>query len=124
MYGEQGISGGAGGSGHGSDLAVATAGALQLVTQHGLGPEHDLFWSDTASDSQVRQAQEILRASYRSVLTKVWQHKDKLQRLADALVEHQELTGDEVRSLIGAMEDITTVDITPRTLAALPIHVP
>lgn len=101
-FGEQSISGGAGGPTD-SDLALASRRALGLVMYYGLGPEQTLLWSDTPDPSHLRQAEEILGTTYKSVLMKLSQHRDSLIRIADALIEHQELSGDELRTLIGGI---------------------
>lgn len=100
VFGEEGISGGSGGE-EASDLAQATRRALALVMFHGLGPDRNLMWSRTPSAEQLHQAGEILRDCYKAALMKLSQNRATLQRVADALVEHQELTGEEVRRLIG-----------------------
>jgi AAA+ superfamily predicted ATPase len=102
VFGEEHVSAGSGGQGRRSDLAVATKAALELVMYHGLGPEHSLLWSDSPSAAQLEQAEEILRESYKAVRTRLWRHVDTLHRLADELVQHQELRGDEIRRRLQA----------------------
>ena len=99
-FGPDGVTGGAGGSATRSDLAVASASALSLVAQQGFGPDGSLLWSREPSEAQSAQAERILREAYASVLHRLLEREDTLRRLARALVERQELSGDEVREVL------------------------
>jgi len=95
VFGADGVTGGAQ-----SDLKVATKSAIQMTTQLGLGPERSLLWSETPSKEQTMEASRVLSDAYRAVLGKLHSDADILTRLADALEDRQELTGEEVRALL------------------------
>jgi len=95
VFGEDGVTGGAR-----SDLKVATQSAIQMTTQLGLGPEGSLLWSETSSDAQKTEAGQVLAGAYETVLGKLRADANELTKLADALEEQQELTGEEVRTLL------------------------
>lgn len=94
-YGEGGIS-----SGASSDLALATAVATEMVLKLGFGGDRRLLVTEAASSRQLDQVEAILTEAYQSVLRKLTAEQTRLQALARALVARQELTGDEVRSLL------------------------
>ena len=100
MFGPEGITGGAGGSATRSDLAGATASALSLVAQQGLGPDRSLLWAREPGQGHGEQAERILREAYAAILQKLREEEDALRRLARALVDRQELSGDEVREVL------------------------
>lgn len=94
-YGEENVS-----SGAVSDLHAATALALDMVTKLGLGQERKLLWSATPTDQDLRQADQLLSETYDRIINKLRENEVALQKLAEELVERQELTGDEVRNII------------------------
>lgn len=81
---------------------MATAAALSLVAQQGLGPDRSLLWSREPTPQHAEQAERILREAYASILQTLQTQEDALRTLARALVERQELSGNEVRAVIGA----------------------
>ena len=94
-FGQDGITGGAR-----NDLAVASSIAMTMVSEDGLGPDGSLLAVPRPSGEQMAQADAILRAAYRSVLAKLTARLPRLQALAGALREYQELSGQElVRAL-------------------------
>lgn len=97
VFGKDGVTGGAGGSSRSSDLAAATAWALRMITQYGLGSDGDLGWTDSPGPGDRKQAEELLRDAYVTVLTKLKENRERLDELAATLEERQELRGDEVR---------------------------
>lgn len=104
-------SGGAGGS-HGSDLARATQLACSVVMAAGLddGPQALLFLA--ASDDQERfrhlllmpevrqRVSAVLSNAYAEALVLVREHRDAVERVAAALVEHGHLSGPEAESYL------------------------
>jgi AAA+ superfamily predicted ATPase len=100
-FGEEGVTGGAGGE-TSSDLAVATRIALALVMQYGLGMEKTLLWSETATPAQTAHAERVLANAYASVVGKLRANQPRLRALAEALRQRQELTGAELRAVVGA----------------------
>jgi hypothetical protein len=94
-FGETGISGGSS-----SDLVVATQLASIMVLRLGFGGERRLSVTPDASEQQREQIETLLRDAYNSVLRKLTREEARLKRLAEALIARQELTGDEVRSIL------------------------
>jgi AAA+ superfamily predicted ATPase len=93
-YGKEHVSGGVV-----SDLRAATAIATRMVTQLGLGGQ-SLFWSETITPAGVAVAESILQSEYERILGKLTSHRHLVNALSDALIERQELAGDEVRALL------------------------
>jgi hypothetical protein len=94
-YGADGISGGCA-----SDLVAATATALQMITRHGLGPHGRLVSIREPAAEHLKEAEELLASSYRSVLEQFRRHEATLNRLATRLFERQELAAEEVISVL------------------------
>ncbi|MEY4509879.1 MAG: hypothetical protein RLZZ450_2001 [Pseudomonadota bacterium] len=84
----------------GSDLALATHVATELVCKSGLGGEGDLLWTDSPTRAQLDRAGVVLKLAYRAILGRLRGNRAQLEQLADALVEQQELSGDELRVLL------------------------
>ena len=102
VFGRDDISTGAGGSSQQSDLAVATRTATYFVCQSGLGDDESLHWTTVPTSEQTAQVTELLRKSYDSVFARLELQRDLLVRIAEILEEKQELTGEELRRLMGA----------------------
>lgn len=100
VFGYEEISGGAGGAENGSDLAIATRLATSLVSHYGMGPERDLLWGESPDGDEREQTEQLLQEAYERAREKLKERKDRLEALAEALVERQELTGEEVRGLV------------------------
>lgn len=94
-YGEEHVS-----SGAVSDLYAATVLALDMVTRLGLGQDPKLLWADTPTDKDREQAAQLLSQTYEQILLKLRNGNAALTRLAQELMERQELTGEEVRRII------------------------
>lgn len=97
VFGVDNVGGGAGGP-EGSDLEVATSFATRIVCRSGLGGG-GLRWSTTPTSEQARQIDDLLSQSYRGIVTRLQSRRDLLDRIAEALVQKQELSGDELRRL-------------------------
>jgi AAA+ superfamily predicted ATPase len=95
IYGSEQVSGGAE-----RDLQFATELVTRMVTKLGLGESRRLLWSETVSAADLTLAETTLSQSYERVLNKLEKYKARLGTLAQALVDRQELTGDEVRALL------------------------
>jgi AAA+ superfamily predicted ATPase len=93
-YGKEHVSGGVV-----SDLRAATAIATRMVTQLGLGGQ-SLYWGEAITPAGVQAAEAILQSGYERILGKLGAHRHLLNALSDALIERQELAGDEVRALL------------------------
>lgn len=99
VYGKAGISLSSGGS-PSSDLAVATRTATSVICTSGFGSDGGLHWTTEPTAAQARQIDALLRSSYRAAITFLRSHREALERVAAALVEHQELEGAAVRALL------------------------
>lgn len=84
----------------GSDLALATRIATELVCKSGLGGEGDLLWTDSPSRAQLDRAGVVLKLAYRAILGRLRGNRAQLEQLAEVLVEQQELSGEELRVLL------------------------
>jgi ATP-dependent Zn protease len=83
---------------------VATGIATLLVCQSGLGHDGGLHWTSTPTAAQLRQIDRLLKGSYRSALARLRTHRSLLDRLAEALVQEQELDRRQVRALLNSHE--------------------
>ena len=102
VYGADNIGLGAGGSSTSSDLAIATRLATLLVCQTGLGEDGGLQWTEAATPAQAAQIDALLRRAYSSIVARLQSHRPELDRVVDWLVERQELSGADLRQLLGA----------------------
>lgn len=104
------VSSGCGG-GEDSDLAVATELAIAMESSWGLGPERRLLWFGPPGRDQAQRLLEtdgdlVARVSatldevYGSAVSFLDQHREPLQRVAEALLERRCLRGDDLRALI------------------------
>ena len=101
VFGKDNISGGAGGDSQSSDLAVATRLATNLVCNLGMGKTSTLIWGNTPSADQQEEIEKLLQEAYSTALAKLEAHRKSLNALSKALVEKQELMGDEVKNIAG-----------------------
>jgi ATP-dependent Zn protease len=102
VFGRDRITSGAGGSDPKCDLAVATRTAQMLLTKYGFAAHGSLVWQASAGDPDPRMMEalhDLLEEQYALVLAQLREHRAMLERLAQSLLEHQELRGDEVREL-------------------------
>jgi ATP-dependent Zn protease len=102
VYGESDVGLGAGGTSESSDLAVATSVATMLVCQSGLGINKALHWTKVPTPTQEKQIDQLLTKSYRSVVAKLSANRKLLDQVAQLLVDKQEISGAELRALMGA----------------------
>jgi ATP-dependent Zn protease len=94
-YGKDGVS-----SGASSDLQGATILVTRMVTQLGLPGSGKLLVSDVMSSADTAHAEAALAQAYQRALKKLKSHRKQLDRLARALTDRQELTGDEARAIL------------------------
>lgn len=99
VYGKSDISLNSGG-GQSSDLAVATRTATNVICTSGFGADGSLHWTSTPTAAQLKQVDVLLRSAYRAAVELLRANRDVLERIAAALVEHQELDGAAVRALL------------------------
>lgn len=98
------VSTGSGGSEH-SDLGGATDLAIDLEQEYGFGPS--LLYSPVAPGDRHRMPDELrdrverrLREAEECARAVVEANRDLVERVADALIEHRELDGDELLKLL------------------------
>ena len=108
LLGPEKVGAGAGGSSH-SDLSQATRLLTRLFCQHGFSQSQKLYWSDVDLMQAGKQElppeikQEIrltLDAQYRECLKMLQENKRLLTQIVEALLEHQEMTGPDLRALV------------------------
>jgi ATP-dependent Zn protease len=99
VFGKDDISLNSGG-GPSSDLAVATRTAVSVICTSGFGADGSLHWTSTPTAAQSRQVDALLRSAYRAAVAFLRRNRAALDRIADELVERQELDGAAVRALL------------------------
>ena len=67
----------------------------------GAGEGRRLRWSESVSHGDLEMIERVLARSYARILGKLRGARDRHQALSAALVDRQELSGDEVRLIIG-----------------------
>ncbi len=102
VFGSDDVGLGAGGSDRSSDLAVATRIATLLVCQSGLGDDGSLQWTETPNPAQERQIDGLLRKSYAAVVARLQSQRSLFDRIVDALVGRQEMSGAELRQMLAS----------------------
>eukprot|EP00899_Mesostigma_viride_P011764 jgi/Mesvir1/20589/Mv14826-RA.1 len=97
-----------------SDLQQATALARHMITECGMsktlgpvyvdtsGPAHPSRETQVAIDSEIMR---LLKESYTRAQRLLTKHEKDLHKLANALLESETLTGDEIRMTLGVQED-------------------
>ena len=101
VFGADDVGAGAGGPSDSSDLAVATRFATLVVCQSGLGEDGSLLWTTKPTPAQEQQIEGLLRNGYRNILTRLRDNRELFDLVVSALVERQELSGNELRELAG-----------------------
>lgn len=106
-------------SGAGSDIRQATEIARRMVKEWGMDEEVGFIYygeeeggspffelaggrdySDSTAEIIDRQIKRILDESYRQARKILEQHRDQLDAIAQALMSHETLTGEEINALI------------------------
>jgi cell division protease FtsH len=128
VFGQENVTTGAG-----NDIQVATGWARRMVTEYGfsakLGPlrytdnEEEIFLGHSVTqrknvsdatakliDEEIRQLIDEAEATARRILE---EHRDDLDKLANALIEFETLSGDEVRGLLRGEPIVRPTDDTP-----------
>uniref|UniRef100_R7W595 Cell division protease ftsH-like protein, mitochondrial-like protein n=1 Tax=Aegilops tauschii TaxID=37682 RepID=R7W595_AEGTA len=97
-----------------SDLSQATQLAIDMVTRYGMGGQVDLVSYDDDGGSCVKrtamrglqtshvdeEVKQLLDKAYKNAKTIRTTHSKELHVLADALLEHETLTGDQINKLV------------------------
>ncbi|MGA3353993.1 MAG: AAA family ATPase [Acidimicrobiales bacterium] len=107
VFGADDIGAGAGGPDTNSDLAVGTRLATLVVCQSGLGEGGSLHWTTQPTAAQQQQIDELLRNCYSSIRARLQVQRSLLDRVAGALEQKQELSGNELRRLVASSGDAT-----------------
>ena len=89
-----------------SDLQNATNLALQMVCRYGMG-EHSFLSLDFKSilgtpygDEVLRQAENIIREEMDKTIELVREGKDKIDALSAALLEKNQMIGEEIQAVL------------------------
>jgi len=99
-FGLEEVGAGAGG-GTESDLASATAMATDMVCRLGLGQNMRLQWRQTPTAQDLQEIESLIAESYEQAKALVAEHRDVAERIVDALMAKQEMSGEELAGLIG-----------------------
>ncbi|MGC8493674.1 MAG: AAA family ATPase [Syntrophobacteraceae bacterium] len=100
FYGANGVGAGAGGS-ESSDLAKATEIATDMVCRLGLGRSSRLFYHKTPTADDLIEAEELIADCYARAKEMLEKDRSIVEKIVSALIERQEMTGEELRRLIG-----------------------
>eukprot|EP00472_Partenskyella_glossopodia_P013280 CAMPEP_0197531648 /NCGR_PEP_ID=MMETSP1318-20131121/36488_1 /TAXON_ID=552666 /ORGANISM="Partenskyella glossopodia, Strain RCC365" /LENGTH=708 /DNA_ID=CAMNT_0043087937 /DNA_START=88 /DNA_END=2214 /DNA_ORIENTATION=+ len=96
-------------TGASSDMRRATQIARAMVLKYGMSDKVGVIDFDQLKDSQMSsetrklvdaEIKSLLDNSYERVTDILQREKPKLERLADALIKHETLTGDDIRNVI------------------------
>ncbi|KAI5404055.1 variant 3 [Lathyrus oleraceus] len=97
-------------SGASSDLAKATSLAREMVTEYGMSTEvgpvtHDYYDDGRSMSSETRlliekEVKNLLERAYNNAKTILTTHDKELHALANALLEHETLTGSQINDLV------------------------
>ncbi|QCD99128.1 ATP-dependent metalloprotease [Vigna unguiculata] len=96
-----------------SDLRKATRLARIMVTKYGMGNEvgpvtHEYKDSGKSMSSETRllienEVKQLLRSGYNNAKTILTTHIKELHALANALLEHESLTGTQIKTLLAQL---------------------
>ncbi|WP_243311170.1 AAA family ATPase [Fundidesulfovibrio agrisoli] len=101
FFGEDRVGAGAGGSEQ-SDLAKATEVATDMVCKLGLGTMMRLNWRKTPTNEDIAEIEELIGEAYDDAKGMIAAGKGTVERIANALVEKQEMSGEELKALVGS----------------------
>jgi len=102
VYGEWEVSSGSGGPSPYADLAQATRLVSAMATQYGYSKKGGLFWrqKDTLPAALEEEIAAELDRLYKETKLRVQRNKKTLDRIAQLLLERQEITGEELREIL------------------------
>ena len=97
-------------SGASSDLRKATSLAREMVTEYGMGNEVGLVTHDYEDDGRSmssetrllieKEVKQFLERAYNNAKTILTTHNKELHALANALLEHETLSGTQIKALL------------------------
>ena len=97
-------------SGASSDLRQATSLAREMVTEYGMGNEVGLVTHDYKDDGRSmssetrllieKEVKQFLERAYNNAKTILTTHNKELHALANALLEHETLSGTQIKALL------------------------
>lgn len=99
FYGPEGVGAGSGG-GETSDLARAATLALDMVCRLGLGGAPRIHWRETPTEADRKEAEDLIDQAYARARDLIAARRDLAERIAAALIERQEMSGEELRKLV------------------------
>ncbi|KEH19851.1 FTSH protease [Medicago truncatula] len=101
-------------SGSSSDLSKATNVARQMVTEFGMSIEvgrvtHNYYDDGRSMSSETRlliekEVKKLLDRAYKNAKTIITTHEKELHALANALMEHETLTGSQIKELLAKVK--------------------
>ncbi|XP_027190147.1 ATP-dependent zinc metalloprotease FTSH 4, mitochondrial-like isoform X2 [Cicer arietinum] len=101
-------------SGASSDLSQATSMARKMVTKYGMSTEvgpvaHNYYDDGRSMSSETRllienEVKNLLERAYNNAKTILTTHKKELHALANALLEHETLTGSQIIDLLAKVK--------------------
>jgi len=113
-------------SGASSDLKQATSLARVMVTKYGMGSEVGLVTHDYKDDGRSmssetrllieKEVKQFLERAYNNAKTILTTHNKELHALAHALLEHETLTGTQIKTLLAEVR--TQMQQQPQTVEA------
>lgn len=96
------------GTGASNDIQQATAVAQKMVREYGMSDalgvvnyENIPLYSQKTAELIDEEIKKIINDSYNKTRALLLQHKDKLTKLAHALLEHETLDAEEIYTLLG-----------------------
>jgi len=112
-------------SGASSDLKQATSLARMMVTKYGMGDEVGLVTHDYKDDGRSmssetrllieKEVKQFLERAYNNAKTILTTHNKELHALAHALLEHETLSGTQIKALLA---EVRTQMQQPQTVEA------
>jgi cell division protease FtsH len=102
VFGEKSISSGSGGPSPHADLAQATRLVTAMAGQYGFSRQGGLVWRSDALPAKVEaEVRRELARLYAETRQRIAKHRRLLDKVVSILLEKQEITGPELRALLG-----------------------
>jgi ATP-dependent Zn protease len=105
VFGAGNVSSGAGGPSPAADLAQATTLLRSMAAHYGFSRRGGLVWrgrsEDRLPDDVDKEVRQVLDRLYVETQRRIRRHRGLLNRIVRVLLERQDITGDELRKLLG-----------------------